>query len=102
MLKVCERYADKYKIHCDASKSQLLCFNTSTCTKSKDIKVYIRDGSVVPYIDTCTHCGNILFTSDKHVMIDCAVKDLNCRLNNLLADFSHRNSNNLSTLINCY
>ena len=41
MLKICERYADKYKIHFNASKSQLLCFNTSTCTKSKDIKVYM-------------------------------------------------------------
>ena len=87
MLKICERYADKYKIHFNASKSQLLCFNASTCTKNKDIKVYMRDGSVIPYLDTCTHLGNILCASDKHVMIDSAVKDLNCRLNNLLADF---------------
>ena len=35
-------------------------------------------------------------------MIDSAVKDLNCRLNNLLADFSHCNSNTLSTLFNSY
>ena len=102
MLKICERYADKYKIHFNASKNQLLCFNTSTCTKSKNIKVYMRDGSVIPYLDTCTHLGNILCTSDKHVMIDSAVKDLNCRLNNLLADFSHCNSNTLSTLFNSY
>ena len=102
MLKICERYADKYKIHFNASKSQLLCFNTSTCTKSKDIKVYMRDGSVIPYLDTCTHLGNILCTSDKHVMIDSAVKDLNCRLNNLLADFSHCNSDTISTLFNSY
>ena len=102
MLKICERYADKYKIHFNASKSQLLCFNTSTCTKSKDIKVYMRDGSVIPYLDTCTHLGNILCTSDKHVMVDSAVKDLNCRLNNLLADFSHCNSDTLSTLFNSY
>ena len=102
ILKICERYADKYKIHFNASKSQLLCFNTSTCTKSKDIKVYMRDGSVIQYLDTCTHLGNILCTSDKHVMIDSAVKDLNCRLNNLLADFSHCNSDTLSTLFNSY
>ena len=70
-------------------------------TKSKDIKVYMRDRSVIPYLDTCTHLGNILCTSDKHVMIDSAVKDLNCRLNNLLADFSHCNSNTLSTLSQC-
>ena len=102
MLKICERYADKYKVHFNASKSQLLCFNTSTCTKSKNIKVYIRDGSVIPYLDTCTYLCNILCTSDKHVMIDSAVKDLNCRLNTLLADFSHCNSNTLSTLFHSY
>ena len=62
----------------------------------------MRDGSVIPYLDTCTHLGNILCTSDKHVMIDSAVKDLNCRLNNLLADFSHCNSDTLSTLFNSY
>ena len=50
MLKICERYADKYKIHLNASESQLLCFNTSTCGKSKDIKVCTRDGSVIPYL----------------------------------------------------
>ena len=42
----------------------------------------MRDGSVIPYLDTCTHLGNILCTSDKHVMIDSAVKNLNSRLNN--------------------
>ena len=47
MLKICERYADKYKIHFNASKSQQLCFSTSTSTKSKNIKVYMRDGSVI-------------------------------------------------------
>ena len=35
-------------------------------------------------------------------MIDSAVKDLNCRLNNFLVDFSHCNSNTLSTLFNSY
>ena len=62
----------------------------------------MRDGSVIPYLDTCTHLGNILCTSDKHVMIDSTVKDLNCRINNLLADFSHCNSDTLSTLFNSY
>ena len=44
MLKICERYADKYKIHFNASKSQPLCFNTSTRTKSKDLKVKCETG----------------------------------------------------------
>ena len=59
MLKICERYI----INFNASKSQLLCFNTSTCTKSKDIKVYMRDGSVIPYLDKCTHLGNTIYYS---------------------------------------
>ena len=59
-------------------KSQLLCFNTSTCTKSKDIKVYMRDGSVIPYLDTCTHLGNTLCTSHKHVYDSKCCKILNC------------------------
>ena len=62
----------------------------------------MRDVSVIPYLDTCTHEGNILCASDNHVMIASAVKDLNCRLNNLLADFFHCNSNSLSTLFNSY
>ena len=53
-------------------------------------------------LDTCTHLRNILCTSDKHVIIDSAVKNLNCRFNNLFADFSHCNSNTLSTLFNFY
>ena len=49
----------------------------------------MRDGSVIPYLDRCTNFDNILCTS--YVMIDSDVKGLNCRLNNLLADFSHSN-----------
>ena len=48
MLKICERYVDIYIIPFNASKNQLSCFNTSTCTERKDIKVYMRDGSVIP------------------------------------------------------
>ena len=62
----------------------------------------MQDGSVIPYLDTCTHLGNILCTSDKHVMIDSAVIDLSCKLNNLLADFFYCNSDTLSTLLNSY
>ena len=54
MLKICERCADKYKIRFKASKSQLLSVYTSTCTKKKDVKVYMQDGRVVPLLETCT------------------------------------------------
>ena len=63
------------------------------------MKVYMQDGSVTPYLDTCTLLGNILCTSDINVRIDSVVKDLNCRLNNLLADFSHCNTETLSTMV---
>ena len=62
----------------------------------------MQDGSVIKYLDTCTHLKNTLCTSDKHVMIDSAVKDLSCKLNNLLADFFYCNSDIFSTLINSY
>ena len=62
----------------------------------------MQDVSVILYLDACTHLGNILCTSDKHVMVDSAVKDSSCRLNNLLADFSHRNGNTLPTLFKSY
>ena len=55
MLKICERYADKFIIHFNASKSQLLCFDTSTCTKSKDIKVYMQDRMVILYYEQMTY-----------------------------------------------
>ena len=35
MFKKRKRYTDKYIIHFSTSKSQLLCLNTKTCTKSK-------------------------------------------------------------------
>ena len=47
----------------------------------------MRDGSVIPYLDTYAHLGNILCTSDKHVMIDSAVKDLKYTLNICLLIF---------------
>ena len=62
----------------------------------------MRDGSAIPYFGICTHLGNILCTTDKHFMIDSAVKQMNCKLNNLFADFSDCNINTLSTLFNSY
>ena len=62
----------------------------------------MRDGSVISYLDKCTHLDNILCTNDKHVMMDSSVKKLNYRLINLLADFFHCNSNIFSTLFNSY
>ena len=62
----------------------------------------MRDGSVIPYIDKCTHLGNILCISDRHVMMDSSLKKINYRLIILFADFFHCNSNTFSTLFNSY
>ena len=48
------------------------------------------------------HLGNELSTGRKHILIGNAVKDLNCRLNCLLADFSHCDSSTLSVLFTTY
>ena len=48
------------------------------------------------------HLGNDLSPMNKHVLIDNAVNDLNCMLNNLLADFAHCSSSILLALFRNY
>ena len=50
---------------------------------------------------SCTHLGN-KFCPHYNMLVDNAVNDLNCKLNNLLADFSHCNSSTLSVLFQSY
>ena len=50
----------------------------------------------IQYVKTCMHLGNELCPMNKHGLIDNAVNDPNCRLNNLLADFAHCSSCTLS------
>ena len=45
---------------------------------------------------------NELCSTNKNVLPLNAVNDLNCRLNNLLADFSHCDSKTLSVLLRTY
>ena len=52
MLNMCEKYARKYDILFNGTKSQLLCF-------SKDID----NGKKLPYVTKCLHLGNSIRTT---------------------------------------
>ena len=58
----------------------------------------IKSGQARPYTDTCNYLGNTICSHDDNVIIDNAITDINMRLNNLLAEFSHCDSGTLSTL----
>ena len=60
------------------------------------------NGQSIQYVKKCIHLGNELCPMNKHVLIDDAVRDLNCRLNNIVADFAHCRSSTLSALYKTY
>ena len=49
----------------------------------------MENGQVIPYVDSCKHLGNEISMNRMNVFINNATNDLHCRLNSLLADFSH-------------
>ena len=49
----------------------------------------LQNGQKIQFVKSCTHLGNKLCPSHYNILVDNAVNDLNCKLNNLLADFSH-------------
>ena len=49
----------------------------------------MQNGRSIQYVNKCSHLGNELCPTNKNVLPLNALNDLNCRLNNLLADFSH-------------
>ena len=53
-------------------------------------------------VKKCIQLENELCPTNKHVLIDNAVNDLNCRLNILLADFAHCSSSTLLVLFKTY
>ena len=107
-FEICEDYVLKHKIIFNASKSQLLYFpsNTAKVPKDfmlKDIMLKMKSGQVLPYhLDTCNYLGNTICSHDEIVIIVNAITDMNIRLNNLLAAFSHCDSGTLSTLFRTY
>ena len=43
-------------------------------------------GQSIQYVKKCIQLGHELCPMNKHVLVDNAVNDLNCRLNNLLSE----------------
>ena len=56
----------------------------------------MQNGQSIQYVNKGSHLGNELCPTNKNVLPLNAVNDLNCRLNNFLADFSHCDSKTLS------
>ena len=100
MLKTCETFAKQHDILINASKSQLLWFGKGK--KNITISLKIENSQVIPYVDICIHLGNEISMNRINVLINNATNDLHCRLNSLLADFSHCDSATLSTLFKTY
>ena len=95
MLKICELYANNYDIILNAKKSQLLYFGCNSSIIPDTANLVMQNGQSIQYVDKCSHLGNDLCPTNKNVL---PLNDLNCRLNNLLADFSHCDSKTLSVL----
>ena len=90
---------------------------TSFLMPKKSITIYVGcDSSIIPdtanlvmqngqsiqYVNKCSHLGNELCPTNKNVLPLNAANDLNCRLNNFLAGFSHCDSKTLSVLFRTY
>ena len=99
-LRTCEIYANKHKILFNAKKSQLLHFTKSST--SKDPQLFMKDGSIIPYVNTCNHLGNTISIKSDKVILDNAVNKLYMRTNCLLSDFLFSECSTLSHLFNTY
>ena len=80
-------------------KSQLLHFTKSS--KSKDPQLFMNDGSIIPYVDTCFHLGNTISLKSDKIILDIAVNDLYMRTC-LLFGFLFSEYSTLSNLFNTY
>ena len=99
MLKLCENYALKHKLIFNASKSQLLYFPSDTGRVPKDFMLKMKSGQVISYTDTCNYLGNTICSHDENVIIDNAITDMDMRLNSLLSEFLHCDSEGFINLI---
>ena len=80
----------------NASKSQLLHFTKSN-TQEK-ITLEMNNNKIIEATDKCVHLGIPLLACTLNNDKSSTVRDLNRRVNNLLADFSFVDSNTLSVL----
>ena len=83
MLRLLELYAIDHNIIFNAKKSQLLYFGSNPSNDPCTVDLTMLNGQTLQYVKKCIHLGNELCPTNKHVLIDNAVNDLNCRLNNL-------------------
>ena len=74
MLRTCEIYAEEHKILFNAKKSQLLHFTKSS--KFNYPQLFMNDGSIILYVDTCNHLGNTISIKSDKIILDNAVNDL--------------------------
>ena len=82
-----EMYAIDHNIFIfNAKKSQLLYIGSNPSSDPCTVDLTMLNGQSIQYVKKYIHLGNKLCPTNKHVLIDNAVNDLNCRLNNLLAD----------------
>ena len=103
MLNICEKYARKYDILFNATKSQLLYFGKDSNNDNIQPVLSMDNGKKIPYVTKCLHLGNSISTTDtKRSMINNAIADLNIKSYNLLADFSFSSSSTLSVLFKSY
>ena len=92
--------SEEHKMLFNAKKSQLLHFTKSS--KSKDPQLFMNDGSIIPYVDSCNHLGNTISIKSDKIILHNAVNDLYMRTNCLLSDFSFSECSTLSHLFNTY
>ena len=62
----------------------------------------MQNGQSMQNVNKCSYLGNALCSTNKNVLPLNVVNDLNCKLNNLLADFSYCDSKTLSVLFRTY
>ena len=85
VLNICSSFAVSHKLEFNSMKTQLMCFHClSVYPITADIYLYIK----LSFVSHVKHLGHILSSNlDDTLDIQRAVKDLNCKANNLLYTF---------------
>ena len=63
MLNICEKYARKYDILFNATKSQLLYFGKDSNKDNVQPVLIMDNGKEIPYVTKCLHLGNSISTT---------------------------------------
>ena len=84
----------------NVKQSQFLHFAKSST--SKDPQLFMNDGNIIPYVDTCNHLGNTISIKSDKVILDNAVNELYMRTNWLLSDFLFSECSTIFHLFNTY